>query len=212
MSETSPPPAPTLTAPPTGNPLAQAWLVLVLAVLFGGGLAATHIWLSPIIAANLENETHAQLPLLIGSTPAEVREERLRERRVLRALDAAGTTLGWVIPAGGSGFADRIEVLIGVDARAERITGLYVLDQKETPGLGDWITDAAWLKHFTGPISLPLQVVTGTPDEGQVPIITGATISSESVVDIVNAALTELREALAEDADVAPDLPQETKP
>ena len=55
-----------------------------------------------------------------------------------------------MLPAHGQGFADRIDVLIGVNADVSTITGMYVLDQKETPGLGALITEEPFREQFRG--------------------------------------------------------------
>jgi len=100
------------------------------------------------------------------------------------------------MPASGAGFADRIEVLVGVDAGRGAITGVYVLEQKETPGLGNRITDAEWRALFTGKSAelIPLRVKRGKAEEDrEIESITGATISSDSVVGIVNNAVQRMR-------------------
>ncbi|MCX7817795.1 MAG: FMN-binding protein [Kiritimatiellae bacterium] len=183
------------------HPLADAWLVLVLAMVFGASLAAVQAALKPRIDANKLGDTMSQVPLLV---PGATRGERqlLGDTPLYRAVDAAGMPVGWVLPASGQGFADRIELLVGLDATASRITGLYVLEQKETPGLGDNVTSEPWRRQFVGkPTDLPLQVRKGkaaAPHE--IEAITGATISSESVTAIVNAAVRRLREHLASGA------------
>ena len=62
--------------------------------------------------------------------------------------------------AGGQGYADKIELLVGIDALTENITGLFILDQKETPGLGNKISDTGWRSQFLDkPATSPLVVV-----------------------------------------------------
>jgi len=185
--------------------ISEAWLVIVLALAFGGALAAVHQTLAPIIAENKRNETYNEIPKLV---PGAVKEETIelvvagadgKQVQVYRAMNTDGTHLGWVVPAAGQGFADRIELLIGVDADVQTITGLFVLDQKETPGLGDFITDEGRFRgQFAGrPVDPPLEVVTETPAaDHQIRALTGATISSESVSDIVNSAVANLRDVL----------------
>jgi len=183
------------------NPIADAWLVLVLAMGFGASLAGVQAALKPRIEANKLSDTMSQVPLLV---PQAQRGERMlvADAPVYRAVDAAGAPVGWVVPASGQGFADRIELLIGLDAAAARITGLYILDQKETPGLGDNITTERWRKQFAGkPADVALQVRKGPAEAPhEIEAITGATISSESVTAIVNAAVRRLREQLASGA------------
>ena len=183
-----------------GNFIGQAWLVILLALLYGGGLAAAQTSLGDRIAENKRNETYSVIPTLVPGAVKTQTVEKLvtttagKEVRVYKARDEAGTHVGWVIPAGGQGFADRIEVLIGIDAEAGTITGLWVLDQKETPGLGDYITGEGFRSRFVGKdTATPLVVTKSEPrDEAEIRALTGATISSESVCQIVNAAIASL--------------------
>ncbi len=181
--------------------LAQAWLILLLAGLFGSSLAAVEIVLGPKIRENKRNETFGQVPRLVpGGSARKSREVVLGGIRAIRVLSEEGKHLGWVLPASGQGFADKIELLVGLDRRAGKITGLYVLDQKETPGLGDYIKDEGrFRKYFRGqPAAEPLRVVKRKPrpGSGEIKAITGATISSTSVCRIVNDAVREFRAAL----------------
>ncbi len=179
--------------------LAEAWLVLVLAVAFGSGLAMVHAQLQPRIERNKADDTERQIPAMV---PGAIRSEAVvvGGQKVYRALDAASVPVGWVLPARGQGFADRIELLIGLDPQVSLITGLYVLEQKETPGLGDNITQSWFRERFRGrPVGQPLRAVKRAPaNDQEIQAITGATISSESVVGIINTAIQSFRRALAE--------------
>ena len=187
------------------NPLIQAWLVLVLALGFGAALAGVQVWLGPRIEENKRNETYDQIPKLVpGADKAGTREVTVtvgsQERVVYQAVAADGAHVGWVVRASGMGFADRIELLIGLDARAETLTGLYVLENKETPALGNKIKEAGFRGRFAGKATgRPLAVTKGKdPAAHEIQAITSATVSSEAVTQIVNAAVAEYKAALAE--------------
>ncbi len=185
--------------------IGQAWLVIVLAFCFGGALAFVQTTLGPKIAENKRNETYSVIPTLVPGAATDRTEELVvegadgRDVRVYKAFSVTGEHLGWVLPARGQGFADVIEVLIGQDAGLETITGMYVLAQKETPGLGDFIRGEDFQSRFAGrPAQPPLEVVKTEPVEAnQILALTGATISSESVTTIVNTAVANLRDVLA---------------
>jgi len=176
--------------------IAEAWLVLVLAAVFAAGLAVVDLAWKGRIEANKRAETVGQIPRLVPGAVTG-RKDFVGEVFVYRALDRAGRQVGWVLPAQGQGFADKIELLIGLDLTAEHITGLYVLEQKETPGLGARIVEAGWREQFAGkPATRPLKVSKAATGEEEVQAVTGATISSESVVSIVNEAVAGFRRAL----------------
>lgn len=182
------------------NYLTTAWLVLLLALFFGASLAGVQIALSPRIEANKLKETYKQLPKLVPEGKTSEGVKRIGDFSAYPVEDQAGQMAGWVVPGRGQGFADRIELLIGLDSGAGRITGLYVLDQKETPGLGNKIVEQKWRKQFAGKsASQRLEVVKSAPqEENDIQAVTGATISSDSVVAIVNKTVREFQKALKE--------------
>jgi len=189
--------------------LKQAWLVLALALVFGGLLAGVQTWLGGQIEDNKRNETYGEIPNLVGADPASVAEVRERTtddgKVAYQPVDADGEPLGWVIKGAGQGFAGPIEVLIGLDAPAERITGLFVLAQTETPALGDNIKTAAFRDQFQGlwataPIEVGRAGAAETPatssastKDNAIQSLSGATISSTAVTTIVNKAVEEFR-------------------
>jgi electron transport complex protein RnfG len=185
--------------------LRQAWLVIVLAFAYGGALAGVQTALAPRIDENKRQETYEVIPLLVPGADQERTEAMLVEagdgkaERVYKVMDAEGRHSGWVLPASGQGFADRIELLIGLNADLSTITGLYVLNQKETPGLGDYITLPEFRERFRDkPAGEPLAAVKADPQSpNEVLALTGATVSSWSVCTIVNDTIARLREPIS---------------
>jgi len=184
--------------------ISQAWLVILLALIYGAALAGVEGALSSKIAANKKAETYQVIPTLVpGAEAAQTKEITItgkngRERLVYEAVDASGRQVGWVVPAAGQGFADQIDLLIGLTPDVSTITGLYVLDQKETPGLGANITTDSFQQQFRDiPAAEQVVVVKAEPTQpNQVRALAGATISSESVAAIVNDAVADVREPL----------------
>lgn len=188
------------------NYLLQAWLVIFLSVLYGAILVWVQMSLSEKIEANKKNATFAQIPTLVkGAEPSKTQELAItgtdgKPARVYQVFNADGMHIGWVFPGLGQGFSDVISVIIGLDAEAKTITGLYVLDQKETPGLGNFIQDEPFRSQFVGKATMPpLAVVKSEPvAENEILALTGATISSKAVSDIVNSTVARYRDAAIE--------------
>ncbi|MCE5325144.1 MAG: FMN-binding protein [Planctomycetaceae bacterium] len=180
------------------NYLKQSWLVIVLALVFGVALAFVQTSLASRIEQNKLDLTLKQIPALVPGA-AGGRQETISGKTVFQALDKSGRQVGWVVKGSGLGFADVIELLVGLNNDTDRITGMYVLDQKETPGLGNKIGEEAFSGQFAGKSSArPLVVVKGSASAGnQVAAISGATISSQSVTDIVNKTVQDIRPLLA---------------
>ena len=181
--------------------LSQGWLVLALAACFGGLLAFLESNLKPRIDDNKARFTMGAIPQIV---PGCVKGEAIEHngQTGYRAVDADGALVGWVIGASGDGFADSIEILIGLDPQAQQVTGLKVLSQKETPGLGAKIEKPDdFAMQFVGKSAqASIGVTKSAPSGNQVSAITGATVSSEAVADILNAAVTAFRNDLPMEA------------
>ncbi len=124
---------------------------------------------------------------LVDSLPAGVDSTGLD--RVYLGLDESGNAKGFAVTAGEPGFNDIISLIFGYVPATGRITGMKVLEEKETPGLGDKIEkDSAFLNGFAGALSPIKGVKRGTAhsDKAQVDMITGATISSRAVINTIN--------------------------
>ncbi len=112
--------------------------------------------------------------------------------------DAGGKRIGVAVTAAEPGFQELLSLMIGFDPSTGALTGYKVLDQKETPGLGDRVeSDTSFGAQFAGRIA-PLKgvktLVAGDPS--QVQTITGATISSRAVIRIINDAVAKWRPLL----------------
>ena len=194
--------------------LLQAWLVLLLASCFGAALAGVQVSLGPKIEANKIAETMEKIPgVILGQEKAEelaqagqtldISESMLKVDKkgiqkfypVYEAKFEDGTPAGLVAKASGQGYADRIELLVGLDSTLSKITGLFILDQKETPGLGNKIVEQPWLAQFNGKdAGVPLKVVKGgNAAAHDIDAVSGATISSRSVTRIINQTVSDVR-------------------
>lgn len=89
-------------------------------------------------------------------------------------------TVGLVFRGYTDGYADRIEFLVGMNEKAE-ITGVAILASNETPGMGELIREKKFLDEFK----------TGTPDA-----ISGATVTSRSLIDAVVTDMKRFKEYL----------------
>jgi len=130
---------------------------------------------------------------LTASPPADADKRELTKAFVGR--DESGKRTGVAIVTQGPGFQEIMQLMVGFEPATGAITGIKVLDQKETPGLGDKIElDTSFLGQFATRIA-PVSGVKGKPGAppSQVQTITGATISSRAVIRIVNGAIAKWR-------------------
>lgn len=178
---------------------------LGLAALISGLILVTvHVVTQPMILQNqeraLETAIYKVVPNATSRKNFVVQGETLVEQTggapaagavVYGALDAAGNLIGFAIPSEGAGFQDTIKLLYGYDPERRVIVGMEILDSKETPGLGDKIfKDADFVANFAS-LGVEPEVVAVPPGAktaaNHVDTISGATISSKAVVNIINA-------------------------
>jgi electron transport complex protein RnfG len=116
-------------------------------------------------------------------------------KRIYVGYDASNALQGVAISRGESGFQDVVQIIFGFDPSNGKLTGMKVLDSKETPGLGDKIfKDMAFVNQFFAGPETPLvgvKIGAGKGAPNEIDTITGATISSKVVISIINHALEE---------------------
>ncbi|MCK5648023.1 MAG: RnfABCDGE type electron transport complex subunit G [Gammaproteobacteria bacterium] len=121
-----------------------------------------------------------------------VKADGMDDEMMFAGYDQQGKFIGYAIQGKGPGFQDTIHVLFGYLSSRKNITGMEILDSRETPGLGDKIfKDMDFVGEF---INLPMvknikAVKKGKKSkDNEIDAITGATISSKAVVRIINKA------------------------
>jgi Na+-transporting NADH:ubiquinone oxidoreductase subunit C len=103
----------------------------------------------------------------------------------------------------GSGLWGSITAIVAADAKAERIRGIEILDQQETPGLGGRIDEPWFKEQFKGEKVAADGTIkvdrngsgTGDADKenGRVDAVSGASRTSDFIQAIVNGALAAIR-------------------
>jgi len=177
-----------------------------IGLLSGSFLATVGHLTKERIALNKRREIEEAI---IQVVPGTVSSQKLYEERNLSVYggkDEEGNTIGFAIHASGIGFQDKISLMLGTNTSLERTNRLAILNQKETPGLGAKITDSEFFLTYwenrdcSGPLPLH-KPAASSPEElssTEVNTITGATISSEAVLNIVNSSLEQVREIIKE--------------
>lgn len=130
------------------------------------------------------------LPAGVDSTQAD---------RVFLGFDEGGSTVGFAVQGEASGYQDVIRLIFGYDHLQGRVIAMKVLESKETPGLGDKIIkDMGFVGAFEDVLAPISGIKTGdsSGDEHEVEMITGATISSRTVIAIINDQLARIGPAL----------------
>jgi len=183
----------------------QSWLLIISAFCFGLLIAVTNAAWSPRIEQNKIEKLNRLMGGLLTKaenfeleTELEVESARGKKVKsnVYKAFSDAGNCVGWAFNASGSGFADKIELVVAVDEDFQKITGFDILASNETPGFGDRIKLPNWRNQFAGVPAEELQLVKiGDAEkiDSEIVAISGATVSSEAVVKIINNSTTQIK-------------------
>ena len=120
---------------------------------------------------------------LDNSTGVEVAE-------IFEAKDASGNTVGYTLKVLPSGYGGAIELMVGIDSANGQVSGINVVSNSETAGLGAKSTDPEFSDQYKGKPLEELSVLkNGTPSDTEIKAISGATITSTAVTNGVDAAI-----------------------
>jgi electron transport complex protein RnfG len=184
----------------------QSWLLIVASFCFGLLIAGTNRALSKKIEQNKAEKVNRLVRSLLPDaehftlldTEFEIKSLHGEKQgvAVYEAASQSGERVGYNFNAAGSGFADKIELVVAVDKDFAKLKGFEVLASNETPNFGDQIKLPYFRDQFAGAPAQELKLVrTGDVRQidSEIIAITGATVSSEAVVEIINNALTQIK-------------------
>lgn len=171
----------------------------VLGLISGIALSMVSNYTDPLIEQNQQESLREAVFYVLQ--PTEEYEERTVDGKVVyESYNASGELVGYAFTASGGGYQGTIELMVGVGTELEEIKGIQILASEETPGLGGKIRGESFKSQFRGLVAgqdIGL-VKSEEPERGEIQSITGATISSRAVVDIINKELNRVRGILPE--------------
>ena len=158
----------------------MAVLLMVICAVVSAVLGAVNMITAPVIediaAAKTAAAYNEVLPSTGDYTPVDYSDANVTA--------VAKCAEGTVVEVSISGSQSMLALAIGVDNDGA-ITGVSVIDHGETPGLGAKSTEAEWRAQFVGQSSgLALD-----KKGGEVAPLTGATITSQAVVNACQIAI-----------------------
>ena len=189
----------------------QSWLLIVASAIFGLLLAVTNAaWQPRIIQNEIDKFNRLAGGMLTEATDFEVAIEaveiKLAKGKIIlteikKAVDAEGKCAGWAFVCEGAGFADKIKLVLTVDAGFEKLAGFGVLASNETPGFGDKIKNDFFRSQYIGAPAVKYEITKAGDDkkiDAEIIAITGATVSSEAVVTILNNYIGQIKKHIKE--------------
>jgi RnfABCDGE-type electron transport complex G subunit len=171
-------------------------------LLSGGFLAGIGYWTKDRIALNIQQEIEEAIRTVVPGTESSRKLHEEEAFTVYAGLSGDGGLAGYAVYASATGFQDTITLMFGTDRDLSRLFRLTIIKQTETPGLGANIEKEDLFLRFWedrdigGPLVLHKPAV-DSPDKltaSEINTITGATISSDAVLGVVNLSLEKLKE------------------
>ena len=169
--------------------------LIVIGALSGVILSGVFGVADPMIKANKERELkEAIFVVLPGAKDFKVLEKTVGQEKLIvyKGIDENGAPVGVAFKADGGGFQGNIGLMVGLETDFLKLKAIEVLEQLETPGLGDKIRAPQFKDQFKGlEVKPKVEYIKYRKPEkpNQIQAITGATISSEAVVKNINRAV-----------------------
>jgi len=179
-------------------------MVLVLSIVgmaAGASLVGVYRYAQPRIEENKKREIRQAIFEVIPEAESYRTIEK-EGKTIYEGLDSSGELAGYAFIGEGAGYQGKIEIMIGMDPELRKSSGIQILESVETPGLGAKITSKSFDEQFKNLVVIPLIELIkgkGTEKPNQIQAITGATISSQAVVDILDKTIKEVREKLSKE-------------
>ncbi len=180
-------------------------VLTIVGLLSGGFLTAVYQQTAPLIERQAQESLRRAIFVVLPEA-IDYQEVRLAEDVLYQGLDKKGRQIGWAFLAEGSGFQGEIKLMVGMDQDLNKLQNIEVLESIETPGLGGRITEDDFKRQFQGlNMKKKIKLIkragpkhVDAVDRVRVQAITGATISSKAIVEIIEQRVAEIKQMLQE--------------
>jgi electron transport complex protein RnfG len=179
--------------------ISQSWLLIAASFCFGLLIAIANAAWAPRIEQNQIAKLNDLMKNLITNAqnfPSVAQNAQITTAKgkpattdIYKATDSQNNIVGFAFVAAGPGFTDIIKLVIAVDKNCEKFLGFNVLASNETPGFGSKITGDYFADQFKNAPAQKFSLdKTGSYEQidENIIAISGATVSSQGVVNIFN--------------------------
>lgn len=109
-----------------------------------------------------------------------------------------GETNGYIYTVKTTGYSGNILIMLGIEHPTARISGVKILQQSETPGLGSKCAEPDFVQQFLNKTtSVDLKVSKNATKPEEIQAITASTITSKAVTNGINVARKHYQEQLS---------------
>jgi len=181
------------------NTIKMITVLTIIGFISGAMLVLMYEFASPLISDNKKKETQeAIFKIFPGGKKYD--EKTVGGETIFEVKDKGRVLLGYAFLAEGNGYQGTIKIMAGLKRDMESLVGIEILESQETPGLGGEISKDKFKKQFKNLMAIPaITYVKNKPPtkSNEIQAITGATVSSEAVVSILNKKIKEIRKAFS---------------
>ncbi|PKM93032.1 MAG: electron transporter RnfG [Elusimicrobia bacterium HGW-Elusimicrobia-4] len=164
--------------------------LFIICAVAGVTLAVTNYFTTKKIASqklNTENTAIKEvLPLASGF--------EVKDNFPKNGFDEKNNIVGYVLKVIAAGYSSEISALVGID-RDFKVTGVKILSQNETPGLGSKISEKNFLSQFIGKFSEKI-LLKKDAQAGEIDGVTSATISSRAITNAIRKNIDEFKKTV----------------
>jgi len=171
-------------------------VLTLVCIICAFSLSFVHCTAKEKIAANAKKAVNDAIAVL--APQVEKIEQLPLEDEIVYKLSSADDFIGYAFIAQGQGYQGKIKILSIIGPKLQKLLGIEIVESVETPGLGAKINEAPFKGQFKD-ISVKTNIEclkTAPQADGQIQAITGATVSSRAVVNILNKKVEQLKKIL----------------
>ena len=166
-----------------------AAILFIITAISAGLLAYINSITAPLINANNILKQEKAMTKVLPDADFDVNQNLKNDNmdKTVTAVYKDKNDTGFAVMVSPSGYGGEISMVVGVLADGT-VSGVDIISQSETAGLGAKCTDNAFLSQFTGKTE-SITVAKGTAKDNQINAISSATITSKAVTNGVNNAI-----------------------
>ncbi|MBN2737805.1 MAG: FMN-binding protein [Spirochaetales bacterium] len=169
--------------------------VIIMGTILSTAIVGVDSWTSPLIAKNNEIKIKTSVLKALGleytkdtielvfSNKITTKDAVINDNQVKLYYSPDNTV---AFQYQGAGLWGDIIGILAVNAQEDSISRVSIFQQEETPGLGSRIGDDAYLNQYIGKVFDPEISSKASSEKSKVDVITGATLSSEAFIKILN--------------------------
>ncbi len=180
------------------NKSLQIFVVLGAVCLFSAGaLSIMYNFTKTPISKNQQKELQSAISKVLPEVKSYKELKKTEELTIYEGRGKNDKIIGYAVVGEGNGFQGKIKLIVGIDADLKSFSGMEVLESSETPGLGTKVADEPFIQQVKSlklQQGVPIGIVRDEKNKKETDIqaITGATISSEAVVSVLNEVYKEI--------------------